>query len=171
MNREGKLRIRALEFFYFLPALGFLGFGMIGILVRWKQLRHRNEMRLAERLLECSGWMIIVFVLLMFKGASTVLHQGTYASVLMAMAASILAFRAAAPITAVAVCACQCLFTWMLYEPDLSQAFPSSLTVRASPWMMALHAFAVLGFFAMLALNPPSRTRRYQNDAGQTRNA
>jgi hypothetical protein len=95
----------------------------------------------------------------MFKGASTVLHQGTYALVLMAIAASILAFRAVAPRLAVAVCALQCVFQWIVYQPDLSQAFPSSLMLMAGPWMMALHVLSLCGFFAILALNPPSRTR------------
>jgi hypothetical protein len=161
VNPDAKRRIRVLQFFYFLPSLGLLGFGIAGLLLRWKKSQAPNEMRAAERLLLCSLCMIIPFILLMFRAYSTVLHQGTYASVLMAMAASILAFRAVLPRLALAVCALQCVFNWIVYAPDLRPAFPFSLTMRANYWMFALHLVSICGLLAALALNRQEVRRRF----------
>lgn len=162
LNPPAKAQIRALAFFFPLPAIGFALLGVAGVLIPRRYIRKRREMRAAKRLLLWAFLTTIPWILMLFEPSSAVVHQGAYAMLLAAMAGSILAFRAVAPRLAIAVCLVQCVFQWMLYVPDLTHAaFPLSLPLATNHWMMALHILS-LGAFATLLLVPYRRAIQYR---------
>jgi hypothetical protein len=109
--------VRALQFFYFVPSLGFLGLGipalLLGIWLRFRTAYWRVALLL---------WMFILAVtviwcLLMFGPETTVIHQGTYATVLLALAACFLALWSVSPTLAKAAVALQAVLDFLLYGP------------------------------------------------------
>jgi hypothetical protein len=153
-NPQSKRQVRVLEFFYFLPALGLVGFGAAGLFLRWTKTANRSEARAGERLLLWAFASAVFWILLMFKPSGAVVHQGSYAMVIMAMAGSILTFRAVAPRLALGVCAVQCALSWLVYAPDLTRIkLAPSLAAATNPWMVAVHIIALCGFFAVLAMS------------------
>jgi hypothetical protein len=164
LNVDAKLQIRGLEFFFFLPSLGLLAFGIAGLLhpkVLASGGSSRRQLAVAHKLLLCSVCILGPFILLMFKPDSTRLHQGTYAMVILAITGSMLVFRVATPRLAIGVCVLNCVINWIIYAPDLSAAaLPPSLPLRPSPGMVVLHALSLWGFLSALALNRRYRFRR-----------
>lgn len=146
-NPNAQADIRGLEFFFFLPSLGFVGFGFVFLLFRYRKRRLKKETEAAEVMLLWSLASAALWILLMFKPATTVLHQGPYAMVMMTMTSSVLAFRAIPGWFAVLVCVVQCAIQWVIYAPDLVNiAFPSALAATLNRWMMGLHVLALIGF-------------------------
>jgi len=148
---NSKHHIRVLEFFFLVPSLGFAGFGIAALAVRWTKRPVTNEQLAAERLLQCAACMTVPWVLLMFAPSSTVLHQGTYVLVLFALAGCLLAIREVAACLAVATCIAQCVLNWLVYESDLGVlAFPNALARARNSWMLALNLVSLCGFVALL---------------------
>lgn len=109
--------LRILQFFYFVPMLGFLGFAipalLLGILPRFRTVYWR---------LATLFWTVIFVVIVIWCGiefgpANTVLHAGAYATVLLAYAASCLSLWSVSPALAKTVVALQGILNFLLYGP------------------------------------------------------
>ena len=88
-ERQKRADVRSYGFFYLLPAIGFVGVGVLAL--PFRQLNNSaRERKAARRLLTWTGLSIIPWVLLEFEPGSTVIHQGSYAMVLAAMTGAIL---------------------------------------------------------------------------------
>ena len=110
-------RLRGDAFFFLVPTLSFLALGfpalLLGILKRYRTL----AWYLAVRLFVFVLITIVIWCVLMFGPGTTVVHQGAYASVLLAFAACCLALWSLSPWLAGAAIALQGFLTFMLYGP------------------------------------------------------
>jgi hypothetical protein len=153
--------IRADQFFFSIPTLGLTGFGLFCLLFRRRKKLRRTEMVSAEKLLLWSLLSTIPWVILMFDPGITVIHAGAYAIQLAAMAGCILALRSVIPRLALVLCATQCIFSWIVYTPDLAHiAFPNSLNQTTNHWMLGLHLLSLWSLLAVLARSIAKSTHR-----------
>ncbi len=144
--------LRAQDFFYFVPNLGFLVLGIPALIF---VLRRRS--RSPEHKVALSMWLFVALTavcwcLLMFKPESALLHQGTYVMVLLAYAGSTLALWAVSRSLAVIVAALQIALQFLLYgftmRIPLTNALPEG-TVRLATLMLGLLSAAA--FFILVA--------------------
>lgn len=108
-------RLRGWIFFYFTPNMGALFLGPFAVLAGISKRQRSPEWRTAAIF-----WLYVVLTttvwcLLMFGPGTTVIHQGTYVTVLLAFAGSILAMWALSPWLALGVGSIQILINLLLY--------------------------------------------------------
>ncbi len=148
-NAHSRKEMRVLQFFYFMPALGFCCVGVFGLVVKWRG----KEIKAARRMVLWALLTAAFSILLEFAPASTVLQSCSYVMVIMAMTGCVLAFRAVIPKIAIVVCVAQCVWMWLVYMPDVQAlTVPGYQPVSMNGWMMGLEAISVLGFAGVLAL-------------------
>lgn len=151
-------RIRDLEFFYLVPSIGFAVWGIAALGLKWFRKSASPDEVAAEKLLQSAFLMTIPWILLMFKGQSTTLHQGTYVLVLFGIAGCILALCNLSVWLAAAICVAQCGVNWIVYSCDLSGfVFPNALLPVRNNWMLGLELTGLCAFIA-LALAAASST-------------
>ena len=152
LDAHAEADLRAFQFFFFLPALGFTGLGVFCLLLRRTKKRVRREMSAAERLWLWAILTTIPWILMLFIRSMTIVHASAYAMELAAMTGSILALRSILPRFALSLCAVQCIFNWIVYTPDLTHlAFPNSLNQTTNHWMLALHLLSLWSLLGVLA--------------------
>ena len=107
--------IRGWMYHGFVICLGFLAIGPFALLIGIFRQRRTREWRAAGLLWVFTALTLAVWCLLMFGPGTTIIHQGTYATVLLGYVASILALWALSPRLAVAIGCCQVLLNVLLY--------------------------------------------------------
>jgi hypothetical protein len=140
--------------------------GIAALGLKWIRRTVSNDEVAAEKLLQCGFLMTIPWVLLMFKGQSTTLHQGTYVLVLFAISGCVLTLRSVSVWLAAAICVAQCWVNWIVYSCDLSSfVFPNALLPVRNDWIWSLDLVGLCAFIALafsgrrLAVAPDARTR------------
>ena len=109
------LELRAMNFFYLFPCMGPLLLAAVSFAVGlWRRIA-TDEWRAALAFWLTIAGTIAVWCLLMFKPGSTVIHQGTYALVLLFIPASILTLWAVSPRFAIAVSSASIALNVLLY--------------------------------------------------------
>lgn len=117
---------RGFIFFFCTPNLGFLVLGLPAFFVAWLWRRGSTETRTAG-MFWLLVWTIAAFwCLLMFSPNSTVIHQGTYVTIILAYSAAILALWAVRAWLAVAVSALQILLNIFLYVATMRLPVPNT---------------------------------------------
>ncbi len=153
LNPMTQEQIRTLEFFRVLPALGFFALGVYLFPFLWFKFRRRKEMRVAALLLWWTVATSIAWVILEFEPTAAVIHQGSYAMMLTIATGAILTLCTASYRLTIALCALQAVFTWFLYQQDLSTLyFPSSLRHPSNAWMFLIQFIGLAGLGCTLFL-------------------
>ena len=120
-------QLRAIAFFEFLPALGLVGIGAAAVAVGLNPRKRTAEWRAAARL-----WLLVVcidaiWVLLMFGPGTTLTHQGTYLTMILAFVGGVLALWAVAPWVACTLGGMQIFLNLWLYGVLMRQPVPGGL--------------------------------------------
>ena len=145
------MRLRGLMFFDFLPALGLIGLGVMALPIGLNPRRRSVEWIAAARI-----WLLIactdaIWVLLMFGPGTTVVHQGTYLTVILAFLGGTLALWALAPWVAWTLGAGQVSLSLWLYFVLMREPAPNGPLIQdAVAVSVALLAVAALGATAAI---------------------
>jgi hypothetical protein len=142
-------QLRGDEFFFLLPTLNFLVLGLPALLLAIFKRYRTVTWFLAARLFFFGLITVIPWCLLMFGPATTVVHQGAYATVLLAFAACCLSLWSVSPWLAGAAIVLQALSTFVLYGPFMREMMPNQQLVpygelRSSMLLAALIALAAV---------------------------
>lgn len=108
-------RLREIQFFNFIPTLGFVGLGFPMLLLGISKRFRTGDWRLAMRLSLFVLVTIVIWCLLLFGPSAAIIHQGTYVTVLLGFAVCCLALWSASPRLAQAIVALQALLNVLLY--------------------------------------------------------
>ncbi len=140
--------LRMYQFFYFLPTLGFVAVGiptlLFGISRRFRTQLWRTALLLSLFVLAT----ILVWCLLMFGPATTVIHQGNYATVLLGFAACVLALWSVSPRLAQVVIGLQVVSTVVVYGVVIDTQTESRAWIGFGPVHWALFVVALLSLAA-----------------------
>lgn len=107
--------LRGTQFFYFVPSLGFLMFGPFALFAAFWRKRGSHEWKAGVLLYGCAFFTVFFWCLIMFGPGTTVVHQGSYAANLMAMAAAVVAFYSLSPFLSWLLASAQVAITFLLY--------------------------------------------------------
>ena len=139
-------QLRGLMFFYFLPAVGLMGLGVIAPAIGLIPARRSPEWRAAVRIWLLAGCTCAVWVLLMFGPGTTLVHQGTYLTMILAFVGGILALWAVSPWLAWTLGGVQILLDLSLYFVLMRDPIPNGpLMQGAARVSVGLLAAAALG--------------------------
>jgi hypothetical protein len=149
--------LRQILFFFLLPSLGLLLIAPVVMIARRRHVRDRDDWRFA---LIAWGTVAIgsaVWVLLLFGNeiSRTVLHQGSFAIPILALAGCAAGLRAVYPRFANWYVSIAALAMLAVYVPAVTPEAGSAY----SPAAILLAAIAAAGF-AAVAFQPPRRPRR-----------
>jgi len=151
-------QMRGWMFFFFVANLGFLGVGPLALLAGIRKQYRGPEWRAAAIM-----WVFIpvtaaAWCLLMFGPATTVIHQGTYAIVLLGYAGSILAIWAFSRFLALAIGCLQVLLSGLLYFVFM-QAAASNALLAEPPLLLGCLVLCAVSliclFWLLYALSRP----------------
>jgi hypothetical protein len=151
INRAA-IGLRLFQFFYFVPSLGFLGLGvpalLLGILPRFRTACWRYAMMLWTFIFVVT----VIWCLLMFGPATTVIHQGTYATVLLALAGCVFSLWSVSPWLAKIAVALQGVLNFLLYGPFMQKKISENLYVTFGDVHLGLLITAALAALAVVWL-------------------
>ena len=109
-------RLRRMKFHFLIPCLGLASLGPVALLAAaLSKRRKRAEFAPAFRLWLCTAITIVVWCLLIFGPNGTVVHVGSYFTVIAAIAASCLAFWTVHPGAALAAAGLEILWNAIVY--------------------------------------------------------
>lgn len=139
-------QLRGIMFFDFFPALGLVGLGVVALAIGLNPRKRPTEWRAAARMWLLIGCTCAIWVLLMFGPGTTVVHQGTYLTMILAFVGGTLALWAVAPWVAWTLGGAQIFFSLWLYFILMREPVPNGpLMQGAAPVSVALLAVATLG--------------------------
>lgn len=107
--------LRAMNFFYLFPCMGPLLSGLVALVAGAVRRANNTEWRTALKLWLSTAATIIFWCVLLFKPGTTIIHSGTYALVLLFIAASILTLWALSSWLALIVGTLTAMFHVVLY--------------------------------------------------------
>jgi len=147
--------LRNIFFFQFLADLGFLAPGFAALVIGLSRRHRSTNWRLATALSAYVALTLAVWCLLMFMPGSTVIHQGSYATVIFAFAACLLALWSVSPALATVLGALQILLNFLAYFIfRYDPLFEDELTPRGLEYGELILATLSLGaVFLLLAKN------------------
>jgi hypothetical protein len=148
--------LRALCFFQTAPCLGFLMFGPIALFVGISRRLRSEEWKAASLLYLYVGLSLLVWCLLLFGPATAIIHQGSYAVILLSFTAAILAFWTISPWLARAMAFFQILVSVLLYGILMREPLPSD---PASQLPVQVGTFALFTVSVILLIVLSSRFR------------
>jgi hypothetical protein len=154
--------LRSLSFFYFTPNLGVLVAGPLVLLATVKRKLWSREWNAAALLWIYVIFTLVIWCLLMFIPGSTIIHQGTYAVVLLAMAGSILAFWDLASWIAMTFAGIQVVFSVVVYVMLTPDPFGGSPAVSLNYGMLALFLAATAAIGIQLVRLSGSEVKQEQ---------
>ena len=137
--------VRLYEFFEFLPMLGLLLIGPIAMAIRRRHRESEDDWRFAIQTLVFVGIGLIFWALLQWGtpgSSSTIIHAGTLAIPLAAMAACVIGAASVSTRLAIAVVAINVLLVLLVYTPSLTP-LPGT---AYSPIASVLAAVGLLGY-------------------------
>ena len=143
--------IRGEAFFHIVPCLGFFGIAPFGLIIGLAKRFRSIEWRTA-----CILWIlvfgsIVVWCLLMFGPGTTVIHAGAYATVLLAIAASVLSLWALSARLALLVSLLQMALSFFVNGPAMRILIPNGLLPEGILHVDTL-VLCLLSFAAVVAL-------------------
>ncbi len=141
--------MRAMNFFYLSPCMGPLLSGLVALGIGSLRRIGSVEWKTALRLWLVIAGTIVVWCLLMFRPGSTILHQGTYALVLLFAAASLLTLWALSPVSAVVIGSVSAALHVVLYVVLTRQSTGGEVLAENS-LDYGLLSLAVLSFLAIV---------------------
>ncbi len=161
--------LRVLFFFFIVPNLGFLPVGLIALGAGLRKRYRSDTWRLAAMLALYTAFTWAACCLLLFGPGSTVIHQGSYATILFAYCACLLALWAVSPGLAAVIGACQiglnaCVY--IVWPPDsaLNGILMPGVLHYGNVFLAGLSLSAVLLLLERYAASPypgsPARIRR-----------
>ncbi len=142
---EAIVSIRAYRFFELLPVLGLLLIGPIAMAIRRRRRECESEWRFAMTAFGYIGIGLLFWALLQWGTpgySSAIIHAGTLAIPLVAIAACVVGAAAASARLAIAVVAVNALFVLALYTPSLTPLPGTAF----SPIAAILAAIGLLGY-------------------------
>jgi hypothetical protein len=145
------LKLRAETFFRIAASLGLFILAPYALVAAIVPRFRSPEWRTACVLWILTFASIVIWCLLMFTPNSTSIHQGAYATVLFAMAASVLSLWALSPRLALAITLLQIGINLLLYGPLTRVPYPNGLLPVGILHVDTL-LLSVLSFAAVLAL-------------------
>jgi len=157
--RNTILNLSDLAFFAFFPCAGLLN---LGLLARLGLRRSSPQVRFADRLLLVSLASLLIWCFLMFEPGSAVVHQGSFATVLLYFIAMGLYLHARSRVLAWSIAAIQaCLvFPVLIFlEPVIMRA-PGF--IWNDPVDAGMAATALLSLAGLVAIAVTMSKRRYQ---------
>jgi hypothetical protein len=151
--------LRAEAFFHIGPCLGFLMAGPLALLAGVGRRFRSKEWRAACLLWLLAAASIVVWCLLMFGPGRTILHAGSYAVVLFAMAGSVLALRAVSAWLAAFIALLQIGLNFLVYAVFMRTPSPGAILaegiIHLDTLLLCLCSLAVvLVLLAKLAKRP-----------------
>jgi hypothetical protein len=151
--------LRAMNFFYLFPCMGPLLAAFVALGVGWLRRVTGAEWQAALRLWLFIAGTTLVWCLLMFKPGSTVIHQGTYALVLLFAAAALLTLWALSPLLAVMLASFSAALHVLLYVVLMRQSGLRDVLQENSLDLgfLSLSALSLLGIAVMLWWLPKGR--------------
>ncbi len=158
--RNTILNLADLSFFAFFPCAGLLN---LGLLARLGLRRSSAQVRFADRILLVSLASLLVWCFLMFEPGSAVVHQGSFATILLyflAMAMYLHAFSRTLAWTIAAVQGCVVFPVLVFLEPVILR--PPGY-IWNDPLDAGMAAAALLSLACLVALAIATSNRRYQS--------
>ena len=144
-------RLRAVMFFEFFPALGLLELGVVALAIGLNTGKRPPEWRAAIRIWLLIGCTVAIWVLLMFGPGTTVVHQGTYLTMILAFIGGVLALWAVAPWLAWTLGGAQIALSVWLYFVLMREPVPNGPLVQGEAMVsVAILALAALGATAAI---------------------
>jgi len=152
--------MRALMFFFVVPALGFLAAGPAALLIGIGKRYRTKEWRTAVILWLFIVVTIIPWCLLLFGPTATAIHQGTYVTILLALTGSMLAFWAVSRWLAWLVGGLEIALNFLIYVVLMRPSSPVGILPEGvlRYWTLALALLSVFGIVSILA-RPPRANR------------
>ncbi len=138
-------QLRAAMFFEFFPALGLVGLGVVALAIGLNPGKRPAEWRAAARIWLLIGCTDVVWVLLMFGPGTTVVHQGTYLTMILAFVGGALALWAVAPWVAWMLGGAQIFLSLWLYFVLIREPVPNGPLMEGE----AIVSFALLAVAAL----------------------
>jgi len=139
-------QLRATMFFEFFPALGLIGLGIAALVIGLNPGKRTVEWRAAVRLWLLAACTNAIWILLMFGPGASVVHQGSYLTVILAFAGGVLALWAVSPWAAWTVGGTQIFLSLWLYFILMREPVPNRpLMQGAAKVSLALLAVVALG--------------------------
>jgi hypothetical protein len=142
------LDLRAMNFFYLFPCMGPLLLAAFGLAIGFWRKTGAKEWPAAIALWLTIACTIAVWCLLMFKPGSTVNHQGTYALVLLFIAASILTLWAVSRAVAILVSSATVAVNVLLYVILMSRS-PAGDVLQENSLDYGFLTFAILALIVI----------------------
>ena len=144
-------QLRAFTFFEFFAALGLVGLGVAALAIGLNPRKRSAEWRAAARM-----WLLIactdaIWVLLMFGPSTTVTHQGTYLTMILALAGGVLALWAVAPWVAWTLGGGQIFLNFWLYFILMRDPAPNGYLMQGAP-MVSVALLAMVALCATVAI-------------------
>jgi hypothetical protein len=159
--KELLVSIRLYEFFEFLPMLGLLLIGPIAMAIRRRHRESEDDWRFAIQALVFVGIGLVFWALLQWGTpgySSTIIHAGTLAIPLAAIAACAVGAAAVSTRLAIAVVAVHVLLALLIYTPSLTPlagtAYSPIAAVLAAVGLLGFGAVAIGGDSLRLAVSP-----------------
>jgi hypothetical protein len=143
--------LRSGAFFFVAPCLGFFIVAPCALLPGVVKRFRSRPWRVA-----CALWILVFtsvlfWCLLMFGPATTVVHQGAYATIILAMAASVVSLWALSPLFATLVSLIQIALNFLLYGPLMRIPYPNGQLPEGILHIDTL-LLCLVSFAAVLAL-------------------
>ena len=124
--------IRGWMFHFFLVQLGFLVAGPLFLISGWRKQFRTREWRAAATILLFVALTLLAWCLIMFNPRSTVIHQGTYVTVLLAYIGSIVAIWPVSRLLAFVVAGLQITLEVLVYGVFTGRIDPHTALARHS---------------------------------------
>jgi hypothetical protein len=147
--------LRGENFFFLWACLGCLIIGPFLLMAGFSRRFRTREWKAALLFWILTAVIIIPWCLLMFgRPTTTVMHAGTYVTVLLALAGSVLACWAVSPALACAVCVLQVALNFLLYGVLMRAAGPDVPLAEGylRPAMLVLCVLALAGTLCLTGL-------------------
>ncbi|MBV8810421.1 MAG: hypothetical protein JO033_17260 [Acidobacteriaceae bacterium] len=147
-------QMRGQAFFLLWACLGFLIVGPFLLFAGIARKFRTREWKAALLFWNVIAVSILIWCLLMFGPAKTVLHQGTYATVLLALSGSVLACWAANAALAYVVCGLQIVLNVVLYVVLMRGAADDVPLAEGffRPWMLILSLLSLAMVFWLITV-------------------
>ncbi len=151
MVAQATWRLRADEFFFFVPCLGVLVIGIPALIIGVNKTRRSREWRTAAVMWLSIVFTAIIWCILMFGPSTTIIHQGSYMMVLLGFTACVLALWAASPWLAYVAGALQIALNFVLYVLLMRDTTAAGF-LRESQLQYAIAAVALLSLGVVIFL-------------------
>ena len=151
-SRQIAAVMRGWFFFHIVPNLGFLMFAPLALLAGLRRQSRTPEWRAAAILWLFIGLTDVAWAFLMFRPEMTIIHAGTYVTILLGYAGAILALWAISRLLALILGALQIALNVLLYAVFMHAPLSPDKLVFESPLLLGCLVLAVLSLIGVVWL-------------------